>query len=69
MIQPQITKEFTPCMECDRPGTVKIVLLGFNQGVEVTRKGTGELVGYLHANCNDVWLTKNDGSKFSFRAV
>ncbi len=69
MIQFQITKEFTPCMECDRPGTVKIVLPGFNQGVEVMRKGTSELVGYLHANCKDAWLTKKDGSKFSFRAV
>jgi hypothetical protein len=70
MDQFSVTSPYNPpCMECHRPGMVRPVLLGFKKGVEVVTRGTGELVGYLHVDCKDAWLTKNDEGKFSFRDV
>ena len=64
-----IVDDYKPCMECDKPGKPKSVLVGRKVGVKVQRKATGELVGYLHANCRDEWTGKNDESKFSFEIV
>jgi hypothetical protein len=64
-----VDPNYRPCMVCDSPGNPKTVLLGFGVGVEVRLTGTAEFVGYLHANCRDAWMSKNDGAKFSFKLV
>jgi len=64
-----VDPNYRPCMECDSPGNPKTVLLGRGVGVEVRVAGTDEVFGYLHANCKDTWISKNDGAKFSFRLV
>ena len=58
------------CMECSKSGQKpKPVLPGFGVSVEVRMAATGELVGYLHANCKDEWARKNDKGEFSFRVL
>lgn len=61
------TDSYRPCMECDRPGKPKPVVRGLDVGVEVRKTETDELVGYLHANCKDAWISKHAETGFSFR--
>ena len=57
---------YRPCMVCDAPGRPKAVA-GLGHGVEVRRKDTGDIVGYLHANCKDAWTCEFGEIEFSFR--
>jgi hypothetical protein len=64
---PQFTdSEFRPCMECHNPANPKPVISG-GLGAEVRKKETGEVVGYLHANCKAAWIEKHGEDSFSFR--
>lgn len=54
-------------MECNRPGKPKPVMPGLGFGVEVRRKDNGNLVGYLHANCKDAWVSKHGEANYSFQ--
>lgn len=58
-----------PCMECNTPGKPKPVVLGLRSGLEVRRRGTDEVVGYVHTNCKEVWVNKNGETEFAFRTV
>jgi len=60
-----VDAQYRTCMECGKPANFP--LPGF--GVEVARRDTGELVGYLHANCKDAWMKKNGEAEFSFRTI
>lgn len=64
-----VDPQYKPCMECAAPGKPSPVLCGRGVGVEVRKKGTGELVGYLHSNCKDAWAGKNDVTQFDFKTV
>lgn len=70
-MESQITVDpnYRPCMECDRPADPKLVLGGWGVGVRVKDKATGECRGYLHANCKDAWVAKNDATKFTFEII
>lgn len=61
--------QYRPCMECDRPGKPKSVVRGLGVGVEVRKRDTGALVGYLHANCKDAWASKNGDAEFLFQGI
>ena len=61
-----VEEEYLRCMECDTPGSPKSVLRG-GLGVEVRRKESDELVGYLHGNCKAAWVRKHGEDDFSFR--
>lgn len=62
-----IDSSYRPCMECNRPGKPKPVMPGLGFGVEVRRKDNGNLVGYLHANCKDAWVSKHGEANYSFQ--
>jgi len=66
--QSQLPVEFCrPCMECAAPpDAYKPVVAGLG-GLLVTRKGTDEVVGHLHASCKEAWVRKNGEAGFSFR--
>jgi hypothetical protein len=59
---------FRPCMECSTPDNAKFVAPRGLWGLEVRTKGTGEVAGYLHANCKDAWVSKHGEAEFSFRS-
>ncbi|MGH9351518.1 MAG: hypothetical protein ACRD18_08090 [Terriglobia bacterium] len=69
LVRTIVDPEYKPCMECATPEKPKPVLCGHGHGVEVRKKATGDLVGYLHANCKDAWVSKNDETEFTFRPV
>jgi hypothetical protein len=64
-----VDPQYRPCVECATPGTPNTVLLGFRKAVEVRKRDTGEVVGYLHDGCKDAWARRNGETEFSFRAV
>ena len=67
MAQSQLPVESCPpCMQCTAPDAYKPVVAGLG-GLVVTRKGTDEVVGHLHAGCKEAWVRKNGEAGFSFR--
>jgi hypothetical protein len=58
---------YRPCMQCATQENPKTVMPGSGYGVEVRKRGTNELVGYLHANCKAAWIAEHGEKNYSFR--
>jgi len=64
-----LNSEYKPCMECATRESPKPVMVGRKLGIKVTKKSTGQLIGYLHLNCRDVWVEKNGSHDLSLETV